>query len=153
MTQSHIHAVLMEECRDLGLSIPRFFVLTILDLVSGSGIALSALSREARVAPPRLTYALDALQSRGLVRRIQARDDGRVTLAQITPAGRTVLKKAIARLNKVNFGLSELPEKDAAAIAAALTPVVATAGLEPRDLGHVSGAGKGKSPLHDSGGS
>jgi DNA-binding MarR family transcriptional regulator len=60
------------------------------------------------VHPASVTNAVDRLEADDLVRRRPHPTDGRTTLAEITPAGRDLARKATAELNASVFGATGL---------------------------------------------
>jgi len=68
------------------------------------------------VHPASVTNTIDRLEQRGLVRRRPAQEDRRRILAEITPEGRKLARRATTALNKGNFGLDTIDEKTAVAV-------------------------------------
>ena len=65
-----------------------------------------------QVHPTSVTNAVDRLQVAGLVLRSPHPTDGRTTLIELTPEGRTLAKRATAVLNAEIFGRSGFAEQD-----------------------------------------
>lgn len=88
----------VREASDLNLTLYR----TLLGLLRapGEGIAQVELARSLDMRPNVLTQSLNALELRGLARRADARGDGRVRMAQVTPEG-------IALVQRVNDAVAE----------------------------------------------
>jgi DNA-binding MarR family transcriptional regulator len=78
-----------------GLKIRQFSALRAL---AGSPMRVGELAREVEVRTPSAVALVDALAERGLVRRVQDSGDGRVSLVELTPAGKRVLRRAERRL-------------------------------------------------------
>ena len=69
-----------------------------------------------------MTYTLDNLEKRKLLKRHQDRSDRRVVIAEITPAGTKLVRKAHDALKAVHFGINgDLSEEQACEIAVVLS--------------------------------
>jgi DNA-binding MarR family transcriptional regulator len=79
-----------------GLSIADYEILAFLSEAPEHRLRMSDLAEQVIVSPSRLTYRVDKLQDDGLVDRQPCPTDGRATWAQLTPAGRALLRKAAA---------------------------------------------------------
>jgi DNA-binding MarR family transcriptional regulator len=80
------------------------------------------------VHPASVTNTIDRLEQRGLVRRRPAPEDRRRILAEITPDGRKLAKRATTALNKANFGLDAIDDQTAVSITSLLRKIRAAAG-------------------------
>lgn len=69
---------------------------------------LSQLSRHMLVHPTTVTILVDQLEKKGLVRRHPDPTDRRVTLARLTPAGKSLAKESTVTLIGESFGLPKL---------------------------------------------
>jgi DNA-binding MarR family transcriptional regulator len=79
--------------RDHGLTVPRYDVLTHLDMAGGRQ-GLSELASSIVLSPSGLSKLLDRMEASGLIRRDPDPHDARSTFATITPRGRSLVKKA-----------------------------------------------------------
>lgn len=89
---SKAYKVIMSEAvKDMqrhGLSPTEFAVL---ELLYHKGPApLQRIGQQILLTSGSITYTVDKLQSKGLLRRVPCRDDRRVTYAEMTPAGRAL---------------------------------------------------------------
>ena len=98
------------------LTMARYEILGWLDRAGAKGMAVGQLKDATFLRAPTLTYTIDALERRSLVRRGVHPTDRRSTLVVITPAGRGVFAHASAALGKVHFGLLGVDAADAAAV-------------------------------------
>ena len=89
--------------RPFGLTFARFEVLRLLSFSRRGEMPLSMLGARLQVHPASVTNAVDRLEDDGLVRRRPHDTDGRTTLAEITPAGRELVERATAELNRIVF--------------------------------------------------
>ncbi len=76
----------------LGLTPGRLGVLLLLE--ERPEMRQSALAEALRVKPPNLAVLLAALETDGLVRRVEDAQNRRANLLRLTPAGRALLKRA-----------------------------------------------------------
>jgi DNA-binding MarR family transcriptional regulator len=96
---------------DAQLTHYEYLVLAMLSESEGRSLPMSALARRTSGTLPRLSHVVRRLEERGYVRRSPAPDDGRVTVATLTPSGwekvvasapghaRTVLEHVYDRLD------------------------------------------------------
>ena len=84
------------------LTFARYEVLGRLHFNDGS-LPLVQLGKLLQVHQTSVTNLVDRLEAQGLIKRTPHPTDRRSTVAQITPAGRTLLLKAIGRLNSELF--------------------------------------------------
>lgn len=73
--------------RDAGLTHFDYFVLAMVSEAPDRTLPMGRLARRTNATLPRLSHVVRRLEDRGLVRRLTAPDDGRVTLATLTDAG------------------------------------------------------------------
>lgn len=90
---------------DLGLTFSRYEALVLLSFSREGSLPMSKLGARLMVHPTSATHAVQRLESQQLVTRVPNPDDGRGTLARITPQGRRVLEEATTRLVGEHFAL------------------------------------------------
>jgi DNA-binding MarR family transcriptional regulator len=101
--------------RDHGLTMTRYDVLAHLDLAGGQ-LRLNELASSIVLSPSGLSKLLDRMETSGLIRRDPDPLDARSTFATITPAGRSLVKRARQshhRLLQRTFG-NALDDRDVA---------------------------------------
>ena len=86
----------------LDLTFARYELLVRLYFKKGS-LPLSQLGKELQIHQTSITSLVDRLEKQGLIKRTPHPTDRRSTIAQITPAGRTLTGKAIKALNSEFF--------------------------------------------------
>jgi DNA-binding MarR family transcriptional regulator len=89
--------------RPLDLTFARYEVLMLLDFSSSGELPLGKIGERLQVHPASVTNAVDRLESDGLVTRSPHPQDGRSTLASISPNGRALASSASAALNDQVF--------------------------------------------------
>ncbi|HEX9035270.1 MAG TPA: MarR family transcriptional regulator [Streptosporangiaceae bacterium] len=92
----------------INLTFARYEVLVVLYFNDGS-LPLARLGRQLQVHQTSVTNLIDKLEAQGLIKRTPHPTDRRSTVAQITTAGSSLLRKAIKRLNAdlfSNLGLT-----------------------------------------------
>jgi MarR family 2-MHQ and catechol resistance regulon transcriptional repressor len=98
-----------------GLGVSEFAVLEV--LLHKGPLPLGAIRDRILVTGASTTYVVKKLEKRGLVRRNASTEDQRQVIAELTPAGRTLISDVfpdhVARLREVMAGLSA-PDKRAA---------------------------------------
>jgi DNA-binding MarR family transcriptional regulator len=92
----------------LNLTFARYEVLMLLLFSRTGALPLGKVGARLQVHPASVTNAVDRLEADDLVRRRPHPTDGRTTLAEITPAGRDLARKATAELNASVFGATGL---------------------------------------------
>jgi DNA-binding MarR family transcriptional regulator len=90
------------------LSFPRFEALTLLEFSRDGRLPMTKLSRRLMVHPTSATHIIKRLAEQGFVARVPNPEDGRGTLAAITPAGRAVVADATTALVGAGFALDAL---------------------------------------------
>lgn len=70
-----------------------------------------------------MTYTIDGLEKRALIERRSDPNDRRAVLAAITLAGRKLIRETSKRLEAIDWGLSDLTEEDATALAVILSSI------------------------------
>ncbi len=91
-----------------GLTFSRFEALALLFFSRRGALPMGKIGDRLQVHPTSVTNTIDRLEEDGLVRRTPHPGDRRTVLAEITPAGRRVARRASAALAEVEFGLSGL---------------------------------------------
>jgi DNA-binding MarR family transcriptional regulator len=91
------------ELRPLGLTFARYELLVLLLFSRRGRLPLGKIGVRLQVQAGSVTNAVDRLEQQGLVRRRDHPSDGRTTLAEITPEGRRLARRATARLNQRVF--------------------------------------------------
>lgn len=91
--------------KPLGLTFPRYEMLMLLTFSQRGALPLSAAGKRLMVHPTSITNTVDKLERDGFVRRTPHPDDRRVVLAEITPDGRDIAKRATAALEEIRFGV------------------------------------------------
>jgi DNA-binding MarR family transcriptional regulator len=91
----HAAVVLRASDAELGLSPSRSS--TLATLRYAGPLRVGELARCEGVSQPTMTQAVQAMEAAGLVERAPAADDGRGCVVSITPAGRTLVRRARAR--------------------------------------------------------
>ena len=114
----HLLRRLRVEDKAMGLTPPRASVLSV--LVFRGPVTMSDLAEAEQVRPPTITRLIDGLERRGLVRRVNHPDDGRVQLVEATAAGKRLLQKGRARrVERLMRGVAQLPGDDQKVLARA----------------------------------
>ncbi len=86
--------------RDLGLTFARYEVLMLLLFSRKGALPMGKVGARLQVHPASVTNVVDRLEADGLVRRVPHPSDGRTTLAEITPAGRALARRATDALER-----------------------------------------------------
>ena len=113
---------------DHGLTFARYEVLVLLSFSRAGSLPLGKVGARLQVHPASVTNAVDRLEAQGLVRRDRHPTDGRTRLATITPAGRSVVEDATARLNDEVFTALGLTAAEAGQLVRLLEKVRRDAG-------------------------
>jgi DNA-binding MarR family transcriptional regulator len=92
-----------QELKPFGLTFARFEVLALLEFSRTGALPLGKVGARLQVHPTSVTSAVDRLESQGFVRRTPHPSDGRATLAELTEAGRAVVRDATGALNAEVF--------------------------------------------------
>ena len=98
--------------RPYGVTFSRYEALVLLAFSHNGSLPLSKIGERLQVHATSVTNVIDRLEAAGLVRREPNPQDGRGTLAVITPQGRAVARKATAELNAARFGMGALDLAD-----------------------------------------
>jgi DNA-binding MarR family transcriptional regulator len=91
-----------------GLSFARYEALVLLAFSREGRLSMSKIGQRLMVHPTSATNIIQRLAAQGLVERVPNPQDGRGTLAVITPAGRDAMEAATAELVEARFGLGML---------------------------------------------
>jgi len=92
-----------EVLRPMGLTFARYELLVLLEFSRRGALPLGKIGARLQVHPASVTNAVNRLEADGLVERVPHPDDGRTTLATITPAGRRTARRATQALNEAVF--------------------------------------------------
>lgn len=107
------HAV--KDMKSHGLASAEFMVLEV--LYHRTRIPLQQIGEKILVTSGSITYNIDKLESKGLLKRVPCSDDRRVTYAEITEAGRAlfdeIFPQHVSSIHKLMRGLNN-EEKDQA---------------------------------------
>jgi len=106
--------------RPYGLTFARFEVLRLLAFSRRGALPVGKVGERLQVHPASVTNAVQRLEDAGLVERSANPADGRSVLAAITPAGRDLVERCTAVLNRVVFAPLPLAPDELAAGSAAL---------------------------------
>ena len=109
-------AAVEDELRPFGLTFSSYEALMLLSFTRRGEMPLGKMSDRLMVHPASITNTIDRLEEKGLVQRRRDAADKRRILAVITDAGRQLAADATEPLNKIQFGLGMLEEREAAAI-------------------------------------
>jgi len=91
-----------------GLTFARYEALVLLAFSRDGRLGMSKIGQRLMVHPTSATNIVQRLDAQGFVERVPNPDDGRGTLAIITPAGRDAMEAATADLVQQKFGLGML---------------------------------------------
>jgi len=96
--------------RPLGLTFARYEVLMLLSFSRRDALPLGKIGERLQVNAASVTNAVDRLEADGLVTRQSNPDDGRVTLACLTPSGRRTAMEATQAINEQVFADIGVPD-------------------------------------------
>jgi DNA-binding MarR family transcriptional regulator len=91
-----------------GLTFARYEALVLLTFSREGRLPMSKIGQRLMVHPTSATNIIQRLEGQGLVERAPNPQDGRGTLAAITPSGREVMERATRDLVDHGFGLTAL---------------------------------------------
>jgi DNA-binding MarR family transcriptional regulator len=132
--QQIVMATVEKALEPLGLTFARYEALVLLHFSRSGRLPLGKMGARLQVHPTSITNAIDRLEQSGLVRRVSEPADRRLTLAEITPAGRDLVEVATNVLIPTAFGLKSLGDNDLGQLDAILSRLRAGAGdfeIEP----------------------
>ncbi|WAL40249.1 MarR family transcriptional regulator [Brevibacterium sp. BRM-1] len=89
--------------KPLGLTFSRYEVLRLLAFTKRGELPLNKVTQRLQVHATSTTNSVDRLEAAGLVERLPHPNDGRTTLAAITPEGRALVERATNALNAQVF--------------------------------------------------
>ncbi|MFP5346678.1 MAG: MarR family winged helix-turn-helix transcriptional regulator [Actinomycetes bacterium] len=115
------------------ITFARYEVLVLLTFSRTGALPLSKIGQRLMVHPTSVTNAIDRLEQQGLVRRVPDAEDRRRTLAELTPSGKRLTKRATKALTSADFGITGLPEPAQEQLYALLKELRAAAGDFPTD--------------------
>jgi DNA-binding MarR family transcriptional regulator len=107
--------------------------MSILNVITARGaIKLSELAAIERVAAPTITKIVDGLVSGGLLERKDDPGDRRACLVQLTPIGKTEMKRLrVERNRRLEHLIDQLDEADQVALAASIPALVRLSETRP----------------------
>ena len=126
--QQVLLARLNEVLKPFGLTFPRYEALVLLSFTRGGALPLGKVGERLQVHRTSVKHIIDKLAGDGLVRRVPHAEDGRTTLAEITPEGRRLAAAATEAMHAFDFGMGALEEADQAALTAVLEKLRRAAG-------------------------
>jgi DNA-binding MarR family transcriptional regulator len=110
------HQILLSQLDTLlkryDLTFARYETLVLLTFSRTGSLPLSTIGERLMVHPTSVTNTVDRLERAGLVRRRRNPRDGRGVLAEITEAGREVVRLATADLMAADFGMTAYGEAE-----------------------------------------
>ena len=110
--------------KNVGITANEYTTLMCLSEAPRRELRMADLANAAALSASRMTRLVDDLQSRGLVMKRTSADDGRGTVAKLTPAGLAKLKFAWpTHLASVRRIFNEIDSKTVATAAQALTQI------------------------------
>ncbi|NKY96112.1 MarR family winged helix-turn-helix transcriptional regulator [Nocardiopsis alborubida] len=126
--------------QDSGMSHAYYQILVKLSEAPERVMTMTDLARRLRSSPSRLSHAVARLEEDDLVRRSKRPGDRRTTLAELTPGGMAVLRRAapghVHEVRRVLFdALTDDQVKQLRGIAESMLDVLDPAGEEPRYAG------------------
>lgn len=103
------HQILLSQLDSLlkpyDLTFARYEALVLLTFSRAGALPLSKIGERLMVHPTSVTNTVDRLAKSGLVTRLPNPRDGRGVLAEITPSGRDVVRRATDDLMAAGFGM------------------------------------------------
>jgi DNA-binding MarR family transcriptional regulator len=117
-----------ELLRPHGLTFARYEALVLLTFSRAGSLPLGKMGERLQVHPTSVTSIVDRLEAAGLVVRRRHPDDGRAILAEITPAGRTLVEAATADLVQARFAIADVAPARLAELSELLRPIRRQAG-------------------------
>ncbi|WP_407642579.1 MarR family winged helix-turn-helix transcriptional regulator [Actinomadura craniellae] len=111
-----------------GLTFAGYEALRLLAFTRTGALPMGKMGQRLMVHPASVTNVIGRLEQRGLVLRRPSPDDRRIVLAEITPAGRSLVAEATETLNAADFGMPDLTAEQAAEVTARLRDVRVTTG-------------------------
>jgi DNA-binding MarR family transcriptional regulator len=137
-----VHQILLAELdgllRPFGLTFARYEALVLLSFSRAGALPLRLIGERLMVHPTSVTNTINRLESQHLVVRRPNPQDRRGILAEITPAGRNVVKQATEVLMAAGFGMSGYQDRELDAMFGLLRNLRVAAG-DFADCGPVPG--------------
>ncbi len=96
--------------RPHGLTFARYEALVLLSFSRDGALPMRVIGERLMVHPTSVTNTIDRLERQHLVMRKPNPRDGRGTLAEITPEGRSIMQRATADLMQAEFGMGGYTE-------------------------------------------
>ena len=115
-------------CGRHGLTFARYEALVLLAFSRDGTLPMGKIGQRLMVHPTSATNIVQRLDAQGFVERRPNPDDGRGTLAAITPAGRDAMEAATSELVSGGFGLTALDAGEREQLIALLRKVRVAAG-------------------------
>jgi len=108
----------------LDLTLLRYEILARMEVTESGRITVRELKEAILLNSATMTYTLDHLEKRKLIKRRQDRSDRRVVIVDITPAGAELARQAHEALKEIHFGINgDLSEEHACLVAAVLSEI------------------------------
>jgi DNA-binding MarR family transcriptional regulator len=104
----------------LDLTTSRYEILALLSTSESGELSFGDLKKALLLHAATMTYTVDSLAERKLIRRKQDTADRRAVRAEITAAGRALAAKATEALAGIQFGMEELSDAQAREVATLL---------------------------------
>jgi DNA-binding MarR family transcriptional regulator len=104
----------------LDLTTSRYEILALLSTSETGELSFGELKKALLLHAATMTYTVDSLAERKLIRRRQDASDRRAVRAEITASGRAMAAKATEALAKIHFGMDELSDAQAREVATLL---------------------------------
>lgn len=114
--------------KPFGLTFSRYEALVLLMFSTRGSLPLGKMGERLQVHPTSVTSIVRRLEASGLVVRRPHPRDRRAVLAEITPEGRAVVRRATRVLVGAEFGLEALNDEERAELSRLLRPIRLGAG-------------------------
>jgi DNA-binding MarR family transcriptional regulator len=111
-TQQILLARIEGVLKGFDLTFARFELLALLSFTRTGALPMTKASARLQVHPTSVTNAVDRLERAGLVRRVPHPTDGRATLIEITPEGKSRVLAATRELNSAVFTSSGFSDNE-----------------------------------------
>ncbi|MDR7301099.1 MarR family winged helix-turn-helix transcriptional regulator [Haloactinomyces albus] len=122
--QSAVDAAL----RPHNLTFARYEALVLLTFSQRGSLPMRVMGDRLQLHPTSVTNIVDRLEQDGLVQRLSHPTDRRTTLVEITDSGRDLMKHATESVNRIDFGLSGITERQTQQLTELLSRVRHAAG-------------------------
>jgi DNA-binding MarR family transcriptional regulator len=114
-------ASIERELRAFRISFAQYEALVLLHFSKDGILPLGHMGRRLMIHPATVTNTINQLESKKLVQRLRNDSDQRVVLARLTPLGRDVAVAASKALVDVKFGIADMTDREAQAIASTIS--------------------------------